>query len=263
MPDLIQTFWKGPRLHRLQRLSLASFLDHGHSVRLYAYEAPTGLPHGVELRDAAEILPYDPTLRVASGFGSSSPATFADRFRTQLLHDQGGWWADLDVVCLRPFPSSPPALLAGSWEIPEGNCMNINVLRFPARHPVLAEALRLWALVAPGTLRYTEGIEILRESLQRLNQESLVVSHRWFNPISWRHSKYIVGQIEPWWHQRSIRRRLGLLEPVGHLGPDCYAVHLWNETWANLGIDRDTIPNAGSLYARLWDKHAYLADSGL
>jgi hypothetical protein len=263
MPAIIQAFWKGPRLYRLQRLSIASFLDHGHAVRLYAYETPAGLPRGVELCDASDILPYDSKLRAKSGFGSDSPATFADRFRTQLLHDHGGWWVDLDVVCLRPFPASPPALLAGSWEIPEGNCMNINVLRFPAGHPVLAEALRLWTLVDREAIRYTEGIEILRVSLRHLGQESLVVSHRWFNPVSWRHTQYLVDPTEPWWHHRSLRRSLGLLEQVGRIGPDCYAVHFWNETWGNLNLDREDLPRPGSLYAQLWAKHACLADSGL
>ena len=48
--------------------------------------------------DAAEILLQD---KIATHGGSY--AMFADMFRYLLLYLKGGWWSDLDMLCLRPW----------------------------------------------------------------------------------------------------------------------------------------------------------------
>src|SRR3954451_19785346 len=55
--EVIQTLWIGPELSTLERLSLRSFLAHGHEVCLYTYGEVRGVPAGGAVRDAAEILP--------------------------------------------------------------------------------------------------------------------------------------------------------------------------------------------------------------
>ena len=39
---------------------------------------------------------------------NGSYAGFANFFRYELLRKRGGWWVDLDTICLRPFPASIP-----------------------------------------------------------------------------------------------------------------------------------------------------------
>ncbi|HSD74462.1 MAG TPA: glycosyltransferase, partial [Steroidobacteraceae bacterium] len=78
---------------------MSSFVANGHTVRLHVYQPPEGVPAGVQLADAAKTLPRKRMFRMKE---SNSVAGFADWFRFQLLHDQGGIWADTDVVCLKP-----------------------------------------------------------------------------------------------------------------------------------------------------------------
>lgn len=85
MTDTVSTFWYGERLPPLAWACLRSFVEHGHRVRLYSYR-PLDLPEGVTREDAATVLPED-----AVFFFKKSIAPFADLFRYQLLHDQGGW----------------------------------------------------------------------------------------------------------------------------------------------------------------------------
>src|SRR5260221_760110 len=99
----IQMLWIGPRLSALERLSMASFLAHGHEVRLYTYGDVEGIPPGVTHHDGREIVPASQVFTYASGFGKGSYAGFANLFRYKLLLDHGGIWCDSDVVCLRPF----------------------------------------------------------------------------------------------------------------------------------------------------------------
>ncbi len=56
MHDPIQFLWVGPSLSRLEQLSLASFVYHGHDVHLYTYEDVQGIPDGVTVKDGQECL---------------------------------------------------------------------------------------------------------------------------------------------------------------------------------------------------------------
>ncbi len=108
---VIQMFWHGPPLSRVERLSLASFVRNGHPVHLYAYDEIAGVPSGVTLRDAAEILPRTAIFRHRR---TQSLAPFADWFRYRLLFERGGIWADTDMVCLQAFEYAQPRLFA--WQ---------------------------------------------------------------------------------------------------------------------------------------------------
>jgi len=79
MPQQIVSLWIGGELGAIERLSLRSFVAHGHPVALYSYGEVTGVPAGVELRDAAALLPHAMamTLRYANG----SFALFSNMFR--------------------------------------------------------------------------------------------------------------------------------------------------------------------------------------
>src|SRR5690606_1292398 len=91
--DDLVTLWIGPRLSFLERACLRSALAHGHKVALYCSPPPAGVPAGIELRDAAAILPESEIIRHRGG----SPALFANRFRYELLHRGLGVWIDCDL----------------------------------------------------------------------------------------------------------------------------------------------------------------------
>ena len=56
MQHVFQSFWLGPQISPYQLLSMQSFVSHGHRYILYCYDRMPVVP-GVELRDAADILP--------------------------------------------------------------------------------------------------------------------------------------------------------------------------------------------------------------
>src|SRR5580692_1821427 len=94
--DVIQSFWSG-KLTDMEKLCITSFLKNGHPFHLYCYGELEGVPEGTTVMDAGTLMPESeiknfPTLQ-----------QFADYFRYRLLYDKGGWWMDMDTVCLRPF----------------------------------------------------------------------------------------------------------------------------------------------------------------
>jgi hypothetical protein len=114
---------------------LASFVRHGHRVFLHSYTSPmAGVPDGVTLCDAAQILPFDVSLRHRR---SGSYALFANFFRYRLLQAGAGLWVDCDVYCLRPFNFPEPFLFG--WE--DRSRINNAVLKLPPDSEVLRRLL--------------------------------------------------------------------------------------------------------------------------
>ncbi|WP_199737917.1 glycosyltransferase family 32 protein [Falsigemmobacter faecalis] len=112
----IGALWIGGNLSYLEQLCLKSFIDVGQHVVLYTYEGITNAPEGVEIRDAAEILPLNGFLRHGR---TGSPAPHADLFRYHMLAKQHDMiWADTDAYCLRPFTTNNGHFYA--WESDHG-----------------------------------------------------------------------------------------------------------------------------------------------
>jgi hypothetical protein len=91
----------------LHRACLQSFLNQGHQFVLYSYE-PIAVPQGVRLKDANQIVPADEVFffenRETHG---PDIGPFADYFRLKLLYQVGGWYCDVDTVCLSSqFPTA-------------------------------------------------------------------------------------------------------------------------------------------------------------
>ena len=127
--------WIGNELGTFERLCIQSFLDHGHPFRLFTYGDMDGIPEGTIVEDANSVL-SEGLLRPFQRKGASV-AHFADWFRWKLLQTRGGYWVDMDIVCLRPFEFQAPVIFC--YQDPF--TPSIGVLRFPAEHPVTKDML--------------------------------------------------------------------------------------------------------------------------
>lgn len=131
---MINTLWFGERLGYLERLSIASAQAVGHAVTLYSYDYRTlsGVPEGVDVRDAREVM-SDP--RRTKLFEGRFKALGSDFFRYEIFQHRLGYWADLDVIFLKPLAFAQDYVFG--WEN-DGISVNGAVLRLPAG-PVLDE----------------------------------------------------------------------------------------------------------------------------
>lgn len=96
---VIQSLWIGNPLSKLEQLCIQSFLDHGHDFHLYTYGEIGNIPPGCVVKDGNEILPVENMFLDKSG----SCTGFSDWFRYEMLLKLGGFWVDMDVVCVRAF----------------------------------------------------------------------------------------------------------------------------------------------------------------
>ena len=105
---VIQGLWFGEPLSDLERLCMKSFMANGHEFHLYTYEELQGVPQGVVIKDANEIVSRD-RIKEFRWF-----AGFSDFFRYSLLLKRGGWYVDMDVICLRPLDFESEYVFAAS-----------------------------------------------------------------------------------------------------------------------------------------------------
>ena len=128
--SVVQGLWVGGRLSALERLCIRSFCAHGHEFHLYHYDELQNLPRVDELRlmNAADILPRTAIFRYHR---HGSLAGFADHFRWELMRQKGGWYADMDMVCLRPLDFAADVVIG--WEC-GGKYANSAMMKFPRGH---------------------------------------------------------------------------------------------------------------------------------
>lgn len=130
------SLWIGPSLGAVERACLKSVLRQGHPLALYCYSPPAGVPDGVELRDAAQIIPQHRIIRHKSG----SVALFADWFRYELQRRGLGTWLDTDIYLLKPLDGENAYLLGEE----EPGRINNGVMRIPSDSPLLPPLLAMF-----------------------------------------------------------------------------------------------------------------------
>jgi hypothetical protein len=263
----IHMFWHGPALSRIERLSMASFVAHGHRVRLHVYEEPLagplgvrlGVPAGVEIADASAVLPRSELFLHAR---TGSVAIFADWFRYRLLYEHGGVWADTDVVCLKPFTYPQAEIFAWEDEAAIGN----SVLGLPAHHE-LAEWMVQVCENPHRALPYDDGRTRRRKWRRRWLEGNRRGNVRWgeTGPQGFTQAARHLGQAHkalPFWHFYPLHYRNwraafdgSLAGNVEFLGQS-RALHLWNEmTRREPGFDRNGRYAEDSLFESLWRRY--------
>ena len=228
------TFWHGPELSPLQWACLRSFIVRGHRLRLFSYQ-PVRVPDGVEREDASRVLP---PAELFEFHGSAS--SFSNLFRYELLLEEGGWWVDADVYCLRE--DLPECRYA--WAREDDDFINGAILKFPAGDPSLAAihsaARRIGRDVAiQGQL----GPRLLTEHLSGRDWSGHFGSTRAFYPIHWLEA-----------------HRLWTRDDEAYVRTKCEEssfVHLWGMMFRYFGIDPGLAAPEGSFLHHIQERAGF------
>lgn len=132
---LVSGLWVGDTLPPLAELSIRSFLDHGIAFQLFTYRDYPNIPEGTIVRSGREIISESSLYLHSSG----SYGMFSDWFRYALLEQEGGWWIDLDVICLTgDLPQASP------WfACQEPGVCSPGIIAFPPHHPLITAMRQL------------------------------------------------------------------------------------------------------------------------
>jgi mannosyltransferase OCH1-like enzyme len=228
---VIQGLWIGPELSALERVSISSFLSKGHAYHLYAYDHVKHVPRGAEVRDGNEILPSS-MIFMYRDFKSYSG--FSNFFRYKLLLDRGGWWADTDTVCLKPFDFREEYVFS-SEAIGGKRHINSGVIKAPAGSEAMAYAWQVCRGKDPERLVWGEtGPRLVSETVRKFSLDRYAAPPSTFCPISLPDWEKVLDPGRAWAFDDSTR-----------------AIHMWNEAWRRTGKDKDARYHPDCLYERL------------
>ena len=247
--------WIGPALGPLERACMRSVRRQGHRLILWCYEEPRHVPDGVELGDAAEILPRERIIRHRNG----SFSLFSNLFRYELQRRGRGTWLDCDVYLLRPLDGESPYLLVE--EVP--GVLNSAVLRTPANSPLIPPLIAMfeertvpawlkprariaahWRLLRTGRTDLAKmpwgsaGPAAITAMARRFGLDRWAVPAAIHSPVIWQKAGWIADP--------GIK-----LDDV--ITAETVSVHLWNERIKHF---KDAPAAPGSFLARLHEEGA-------
>lgn len=256
MPQQILSLWIGGELGTIERLSLRSFVAHGHPVALYSYGAVKGVPGGVEQRDAATVMPRD--MAMALRYANGSYALFANMFRLELQRLGLGLWVDVDVVAMRELDLDGPFVVGRESD----RFLNNAVLKLSPDSPVLRDWL---AVAASGRVppwlpfHRAPGAWVRQAFGQAIHPSELpfgTFGPKTITALAARHGLTGEAQPEPVFYPLHPRDAERLYDPTLTLGSivtgATRTIHLWNE---KLGALKKTAPPAGSILSDLLQRY--------
>lgn len=223
----IAMLWFHNPMTGVQRLSIRSFLHHGHDVTIFTYGAIEA-PDGVKFADAGEIISEDKIFKSHDSF-----AAFSDVFRYRLLAQTDFIWADADTVCLRPDWNFDEYLFSFQEPFKVTN----NVLGYP-QDSQLAKRLVDECVYQEGKAYDELGPILLTRLVAELGLGGYVLPTQTFNPLHWTH------------YSAPFNETLTL--DVLRKTQNSHAVSLSNYLLKYHNIDRDNFPEGSAI--ALWDE---------
>ena len=204
-PLLLQTFWTGNPLSRMERAALQSYVNVGYTVHIYTYNPITEFKkhvpasNHIKVHDAREILPEEKLFKYAgrAEIGKRDDAysylPFSDLFRFTMLHKNGGAWIDLDVFMVRPVPLGDPYIFSsertiqkGAYKKKEPEIVDMGFIKVPGP----ASPLTTWILehIPTGLLTLKSPFDYMnlyRKAIATLALEAYVLPADAFLPLNW------------------------------------------------------------------------------
>jgi len=255
----VQSLWIGGQLSKVEQLCIKSFIDLGHDFHLYAYETIENAPAGTKMFDARSILPEERIFRYKEGWAKDSVSGFADLFRLVLIQKNGGWWVDMDIICLKPLVFPQKTIFCSSYEGEYGALVNNCLFRLEKDHPFLAYCIDRISKIDLENLSFGEaGPFLFQQAVKELQLEKEVMPFFYFNPISWKYvGDLILGKTT------AIERMKEVIRPIFKphtmhartIKPDTYTIHFWNEVWKTNHYDKNAHYPAFSMFERLKKRH--------
>ncbi len=235
---IIQSFWFGQSLTKLEQLCILSYLANGHEFHLYCYDKIEGVPEGTAVKDANEIIEKKHLFVDPQG----SVAPFADWFRYNLLYKKGGWWVDLDSVCLKPFDFKEDHCFSSENSPVQkgGYIINNGYIKAVKGDDFILDCIRYIKIRGVSGLGWAEfGPNLLSKVLSSYDVKSSVKTPEVFCPYNWFNISDLIAK------------------PVSNaVDNQTYAIHFWNEIWRRGKLDKNASYHPDSVFEQL--KRRYL-----
>ena len=229
--------WMGPSLSPMEQMCIRSYLKNGHAFHLYVYEPVENVPEGTTVMDANTILPRNEVyVDVFGGYISLS-----NQFRYALLYRKGGWWVDMDTVCLKPFDFGADYVFSSETDETNNRILvNTTFVKSLAGSRFLGDCLDFIRARGSRNIHWGElGVNLISRMIFRNRLEQYIMPPASFCPISYQRLELLMGS-----------------PPDYSLTDRSYALHWWNEVWRRRSLDKHGRFPQDCLYEKM--KNRYL-----
>lgn len=237
---IVQGLWIGESLSLNEVLCIMSFINNGHEFHLYVYEDIKNIPKECIVKDANEIIPSSEIFyynEKQSISGQKRPTGFSNMFRYKMLYDKGGYWVDMDMICIKYLRFGDPYVFSSESTFSRDQTVNAGIIKCPkgsefARYCYLISKSKDKSKIKWGEI----GPKLVGEGIAKYKLQKYVKPWFYFCPIGYDKFNDLTSptklQIEKDW----------------------YCVHLWNEFWVKNKMDKNKI-YYGSLFGSLVNKY--------
>lgn len=252
---IVQSLWFGNPLTTLEILCIKSFIQCGHSFHLYTYQELENIPKGTIIKDANNILHFEDLQ-----FLKEDKLPFSDIFRYKMLYEKGGYWVDLDMICLKKLDFKEPYIFSSERTIQKGqyrnrkgtSTSNIGILKAPKNSDFYLELYNACINKINKRKKAKKPIEfmvLMRDYLKKYKFEEYVKRPFDFCPLDW-------WNIKEAFYPPCCPDKYDVPGfPVELILKESYTVHMWRSIMRKRKIDTEGKYDKNSLYEILKRKY--------
>jgi hypothetical protein len=236
--DHANFFWMGD-LTIYEIANLQSFIKHGFKVIIWTYdknlEKNTNLKE-VCFKDANLVLNESLLMKFKQGRQKSSLSSFSNLFRYELLKKYGGWWFDMDCICLKNLDEFIKLTNNADFIIgrERENYTGSSVLYFNDVKILdeLIQEVEFRAKQNDYSFFWGEiGPDLISEIILKNNLMNNTLDENYFYKIS--ADKF----------HKFFENKINLMTDI----EDSYVLHTWNEMFNRFLISKKRLPPKGSI----------------
>tara|TARA_A100001011_G_C14318801_1_gene849384 strand:- start:902 stop:1657 length:756 start_codon:yes stop_codon:yes gene_type:complete len=249
MSNIIQSLWIGGDLSKMEQLSIQSFLDNNHEYHLYVYDNVNNVPKGTIIKDANEILNKNEIFRYKNG----SVSAFSNLFRFTMLYKKGGYWADTDLICLKPFHHNQDFVIATETNTQYNkDIITSCFLKMPINSQEALEGIRIQRInkfkILSGEMQWGSGPSCVKSIVEKFNLQKYLLKWNAVCSCSWSH-------FDSFLNSNYIKPNKKIINKFNEIPENMVAIHLWNEIWRRNNLDKNKNYDPNCFYELLKKKH--------
>lgn len=239
---IVQGLWIGESLSLNEIMCIMSFIKCGHEFHLYVYEKVQNIPKECIVKDGNEILSESEIFYYSaqqSVSGKRRPTAFSNMFRYKLLLDKGGYWVDMDMICVKKLDFPDPYVFSSENVFSKGQVTNAGIIKCPKGSNFAKYCYDICKAKDKTKIKWGEiGPALVNEGVKLYGLSQYVKPWFYFCPIGY---DKLADLIKP--KQKDII-----------IQENWYCIHLWNEFWVKNNWDKNKI-YYGSLFGHLVNKY--------
>ena len=245
--DTANLFWMGD-LSIYEIANLESFIESGFKVNIWTYDMDLDFKHllnKIDIKDANLILDKKLHYKFRQGKQKSSMSSFSNIFRFELLKQYGGWWFDMDCICIKDVKEFQKLTINNNFIIGKEriNYTGSSVLFFNDTDLLNNLVNTTWDIIKKNNYNFfwgEIGPDLISEIILNKKLMSETLDQTYFYEISADRFNMLFKTFS----SSRINTELNL--------EDAFIVHTWNEIFKRYFISKSKLPPKNSyLYYHL------------